>query len=290
MKYSLKDIIPQLEKPDLTIYKKYTPLFIKEAQKGLNWTEWRDDVFEFYFEKARNGVAYLGQGSMKSKHKAAVKANWMRLAPHLQAIANSQYTPLWDEYQKVRKIVRECTEDNMRVATNRMLACLQPNLLCTEVDIDKVNELIDYIQTYTDTKLPPYDKEKWESASHALLKLFHQLFPDRDVLDFAYMPWKLLRYFKEKENNELVTYWRISSNDSVFRLEDCLNENKSVDWRQSFSPKVGDIVFIYRSSPIQRICYMMKVTKINIPYRESINDEKYWGEDHVPKGEIVHVE
>ena len=185
MKYTLKDIIPQLEKPDLTIYKKYTPLFIKEAQKGLNWTEWKDDVFEFYFEKARNGVAYLGQGSMKSKHKAAVKANWMKLAPHLQAIANSQDTPLWDEYEKVRKIVRECTKDNMRVATNRMLACLQPNLLCTEVDIDKVNELIDYIQTYTDTKLPPYDKEKWESASHALLKLFHQLFFEQMVFVFC---------------------------------------------------------------------------------------------------------
>lgn len=285
MKYTLKDIIPQLEKPDLSTYKKYTPLFIKEAQKGLNWTEWKDDVFKMYFEEKRNGVASLGQGVMKTYQKEAVKANWMRLAPHLQAIAKSQNTPLWEEYEKVRKIVRECTKDNMRVATNRMLAGLQPNLLCTEVDIERVNKLIDYIQTYTDAKLPPYDKEKWESASHALLTLFHKLLPGRDTLDYAYFPYKLLRFFRAKEETEFVSYWLISSNDEIFNLEECLKESNLVDWQPSFSPKVGDIVFIYRTRPVQRICYMMKVTKINIPYRETINDERFWGEKHEPKSE-----
>ena len=30
---------------------------------------------------------------------------------------------------------------------------------------------------------------------------------------------------------------------------------------------------------------MMEVVAINIPYRKTINDIKYWGEKHSPKGE-----
>lgn len=137
MKYSLKELIIQIEKPDLSQYKKYTPLFIEEAGKGLNWTQWDKNVFDDYFEKARNSVAHLGQGVMRPKQKEAVKKNWMRLAPHLQAIAKSQDKPLWEEYAQVRQIVKESTEDNMQIATNRMLACLQPKLLCSEVDLKK---------------------------------------------------------------------------------------------------------------------------------------------------------
>ena len=40
MKYSLKDLIDQIEAPDLTQYKRYTPLYIKEAARGVNWNEW----------------------------------------------------------------------------------------------------------------------------------------------------------------------------------------------------------------------------------------------------------
>jgi 5-methylcytosine-specific restriction protein A len=80
------------------------------------------------------------------------------------------------------------------------------------------------------------------------------------------------------------TNWLISSNDEVFDLVSCLNENQFVDWQPSFSPSIGDIVYVYRTKPIQRICYKMIVTDINIPYRNTINDIKYWGPNHSPKG------
>lgn len=82
----------------------------------------------------------------------------------------------------------------------------------------------------------------------------------------------------EKEHKR--EYWLISSNDNIFRLDECLSENSEVDWHGSFNPKIGDIVFIYRTKPVQRICYMMEVIKLNIPYRETTNDYKYWGEKH----------
>ena len=290
MKYSLKDLIDQIEAPDLTQYKRYTPLYIKEAARGVNWDEWDAEVFNDYFEKAHNSVAYLGQGVMRPHHKERIKKNWMKLAPHLKAIASSQDVPLWDEYEIIRKILRECTEDNMQIATNRMMACLQPKLLCTEVDLKKVNELLDYIITYTDTNIPKYHRDNWEEASYSLLKVFHELFPEKHYLDFSYIPWKLLKLFRKKEKTEWKTYWLISSNDEIFRIEECLAENKFVDWQGSFSPKKGDIVFIYRSKnrtkPSQQICYMMEVAQINIPYRDTINDMKFWGKKHSPKGSI----
>ena len=60
-----------------------------------------------------------------------------------------------------------------------------------------------------------------------------------------------------------MTYWLISSNDDIFLLDECLKDNKIVDWQTSFHPNIGDIVFIYRAKPHQRINYMMEVTGIN---------------------------
>lgn len=90
----------------------------------------------------------------------------------------------------------------------------------------------------------------------------------------------------QKRKDDVKTYWLISSNDQIFRIEDCLSVKNIVDWQGSFSPKRGDIVFIYRSKPIQRICYMMEVVEINIPYRNTINDTGFWGKKHTPLGTI----
>lgn len=212
MKYSLKDLISKITPPDTSQYRKFIPLYIREAQKGVNWEQWDKEIFESYFEKARNAVAYLGQGAFRPKHKQAIKDNWMKIAPHLKAIASSQDVPLWEEYREIKRLVIQCTKDNMQIATNRMMACLQPNLLCTEVDLKKVNELFDYIATYTDTEIPKYDRKNWESASYELLKLFHTILPGKDVAEYAYMPWMLLKLFRDMNKGKLPPHWLVSSN------------------------------------------------------------------------------
>lgn len=89
-----------------------------------------------------------------------------------------------------------------------------------------------------------------------------------------------------KHSHLFRTNWLISSNDDIFDLATCLRENEFVDWQSSFSPNIGDIVYIYRTKPLQRICYKMVVTDINIPYRNTINDSRYWGPNHSPIGTI----
>ena len=278
MKYSLKELISQIGSPDLSQYKKFTPLFIAEAEKGLNWTEWDKDVFNDYFEKAHNSVAYLGQGVLRPHHKEKIKKNWMKLAPHLKAIASSQDIPLWEEYKTIRKIIRDCTEDNMQIATNRMLACLQPKILCTEVDLKKVNELVDYIQAYTDANISSYDRNNWEKASYSLLSLFHQLFPHKHYMEFAYMPWKLLELFKENLNRGTIpTYWLTSWNENDFKLHDFFSKYDTIDWnnKRNNKFKIGDVVYLYCSRPERRIRYKAQIIKLNVTPEEEIDDHDY---------------
>lgn len=276
MKYSLTNLIDKIGKHDTSMYEKYIPLFISEARKGLNWDEWNPDVFEQYFEKAANAVAYLGQGVMRPAQKETVKRRWTELAPHLKAIAESQDVPLWNEYKVIREIVKSCTGANMQVATNRMLAGLQPKLLSTEVDLVKINELFDYLQDYTDAPIPQYNKDCWEEAGYALTKLLHAAAPDRTPADIEYLPWKLLEFFREK-SAELPSYWLTSWNEKDFRLHDYLKKYDQIDWNNKNNNrfKVGDIVFLYSSHPERRIRYKMKVLMAEVPVDERIDDSEY---------------
>lgn len=51
----------------------------------------------------------------------------------------------------------------------------------------------------------------------------------------------------------------------------------SVDWRQgNFKYSVGDTVYIYCTSPIQRIRYKCKVMKLNMNFSQIRDDKEYW--------------
>ena len=113
---------------------------------------------------------------------------------------------------------------------------------------------------------------------------------DKLIVDNLYDLKKEFGKYVEDYNR---TYWLISCNDHIFNIDDCLNENTTVDWHASFFPKIGDIVFIYRTRPLQKICYMLKTIKTNIPYEESADDFKYWMEEHsfdemAKPGELYH--
>lgn len=70
-----------------------------------------------------------------------------------------------------------------------------------------------------------------------------------------------------------MTYWILPWNKDVYNLPQCLIDFGFVEWRQQNKLAVGDIVFLYCSSPVRQIMYMMRVSKIDIPYSDSINDE-----------------
>lgn len=73
-----------------------------------------------------------------------------------------------------------------------------------------------------------------------------------------------------------MKYWIVPSKDSTFRISDAIKEqNGLVDWRtDKFS--VGDIVFIYKTKPEQRIQYKMEVTHIKQRFDQVFNQEAFW--------------
>lgn len=264
MKQSLKELINGLqcsESGDKEFLIE-TSMFIEEAKKGDDWSCWYPEVFEMYFVNNLNCVAKLGQGMMKTSEKEAIKRQWSELAPHLKAIAESQDVPLWDEYKEIRRIINRITEKQLNVATNRMLAGLQPNLLCTECDIKRINTLVDYLRRYTDADLSGHDSVNWERASYNLLKLLKSVTDNREYWALSDTPWKLLRECKSRFG-ELPKKWLVFCNRTMWHHAEALHEIGFISWtmyRTNFS--IGDEVYLFMSDE-RRIRFKTKVVADN---------------------------
>ena len=243
-------------------YRNETQQFIEEAKKGRNWTQWDKKVFEQYFERNLNCVAKLGKGQMNKAEKAAVKDHWMELAPHLKAIAESQDVPLWNEYNEIRKIIKKYTERNLNVATNRMLAGLQPKLLCTECDITRINKLVEYLRRYTDETMPDHNPKNWEKASHNLYKLFCSVSDNNDYWHLYHMSYMLLGKC-EMKYGVLPQKWLVFANRNMWHHAEALHELGFISWtmhRTNFS--IGDEVYLFMSDE-RRIRFLTRVIEDN---------------------------
>lgn len=74
-----------------------------------------------------------------------------------------------------------------------------------------------------------------------------------------------------------MNYWIVPSNDNVFRIADAIKANNGiVDWRQSNNFAVGDIVFIYKGKPEQRVAFRMEVIGVEIKEEDALDQEKFW--------------
>ncbi len=73
-----------------------------------------------------------------------------------------------------------------------------------------------------------------------------------------------------------MKYWIVPSNDSTFRIGDAIAaQNGMADWRTDrFSE--GDVVFIYKTKPEQRIRYKMEVVKAKMIFDKAFDQEAFW--------------
>jgi 5-methylcytosine-specific restriction protein A len=71
--------------------------------------------------------------------------------------------------------------------------------------------------------------------------------------------------------------WLISANGKMYDHASSFAHYQSVDWRQgNVKYAVGDIVYIYCTTPIQRIRYKCRVTALNKESNEIRDDKDYW--------------
>lgn len=200
-KHSLKDLIEnKIDYSDVDFTRRYEApyaKFINEVITKNNYNDWDSSIFEDFVVKNMNGVARLGNGGFYREHVQKIKDNWDRILPHLKLIAYSQDIPQWNEYKIVRELIYGLLDRNMAVATNRIFAAIQPRILSTEVDLSKLNKLVDYIEKYTTTIVSEYDVNIWEKASYSVYKMIAGLVSEQSKKYLPAIPWKLLEWFDE---------------------------------------------------------------------------------------------
>lgn len=71
--------------------------------------------------------------------------------------------------------------------------------------------------------------------------------------------------------------WLISANGKMYDHASSFAHHGSIDWRQGNAKySLGDIVYIYCTSPTQRIRYKCKVTELDKNSAQIRDDENYW--------------
>ena len=74
-----------------------------------------------------------------------------------------------------------------------------------------------------------------------------------------------------------MKYWIVPSNDNIFRISDAIQaQNGLVDWRMSNEFSKGDIVFVYKTKPEQRIRYRMEIKSVGLSIDEAFEQEPFW--------------
>lgn len=181
------------------VYNKFVPQFIEEAKNKLNYQDWNQEVFNEFFERSSGQcVSSLKQGYFTKDEKNKIKKNWNELSPLLKQIAESQEIPLWDVYKQIQFTIRKYTESNRKSATYRLIAGLQPQLLCTIVNEKNIRQLLAYLNKNGDpTENIPNYTGNWFKDSHAIFNFYKVNSNIKDSSQFMTYPWQTIVYFEE---------------------------------------------------------------------------------------------
>lgn len=196
-------------------YKEFVPKFIEEAKNKNTWQEWDTITFNEFFEKSNDQcVSSLQQGYYTNVEKEKIKKNWSELALLLKKIASQQDQMDFATYDEIKKWFGKHTSQNRKAATNRLIASLQPNLLCTIVNEDSLRTLIKKINKL-DTTAKLNRSWNWFENSSSVLNYFKEKITHENVYDIMTYPWQTYELLTKKkseihtnemsDNNELNT-------------------------------------------------------------------------------------
>lgn len=74
--------------------------------------------------------------------------------------------------------------------------------------------------------------------------------------------------------------WLISANPSIYDHTSSFEHYNFIDWRQGNTKyNIGDVVYIYSTTPIKKIRYKCKIEKINLSASETRDDREYWKDE-----------
>lgn len=199
---TLKKIISQIEIWEnwKESYKKFVPRFIEEAKTKSRWQDWDEEIFYEYFERSKGQcVSSLKQGYFSNEEKEKIKQNWeTEIAPILKKIAESQETLWISLYRNLDNVIRQHTSQHRRAAVNRLIAGLQPKILCTIVNPKDLNNAKKAINNLLPKDEKIKDNDYFE-ISNQVIELIKRIYPNRDVYDLVTIPWQLYESLSNKQ-------------------------------------------------------------------------------------------
>ena len=190
----------------------YVPKFIESAKTCESWQDWDKDLFHEFFERGGDQcVSSLKQGYFTKEEQVRIKEDWKELAPMLKSIAESQDEPLWDIYNKIKSFLRERTSQDRRAATNRLIASLQPNLLCTIVQESCLKETFNRMRDAGLKDVPEFESYSWFKSSYLLLAYFKDKLKSYSAYDICTYPWQVREYLINLSKNQIHCMENIQS-------------------------------------------------------------------------------
>lgn len=193
-------------------YCHFVPKFIESAKSCENWKDWNKDLFHEFFERGGDQcVSSLQQGYFTKEEQVKIKEDWSELAPMLKNIAESQDEPLWDIYDKIKSFLRERTSQDRKAATNRLIASLQPNLLCTIVQESCLKETFNRMRDAGLKDVPEFDSYSWFKSSYLLLAYFKDKLKSYSAYDICTYPWQVREYLINLSKNQIHCMENIQS-------------------------------------------------------------------------------
>lgn len=167
--------------------------------------------YEFFERGGEQCVSSLKQGYFTNEEKAKIKEDWSELSPMLKTIAESQGEPLWDIYDKIKSFLRERTSQDRKAATNRLIASLQPNLLCTIVQESYLKETFNRMRDAGLKDIPEFDSYSWFKSSYLLLAYFKDKLKSYSAYDICTYPWQVRKYLINLSKNQIHCMENIQS-------------------------------------------------------------------------------
>lgn len=179
----------------LNSYKKFVPQFIEETKAKNTWQDWDKAIFYEFFERSNDQcVSSLKQGYFTNEEKEEIKSHWDEIATLLKKISLNQNYPDYSTYHELKKKIRQYTNQDRRAATNRIIASLQPDLLCTIVNESDLGDLISKINNYTTANIP--HEGDWFVRSYNVCQLFKQELHPANPMDIITYPWQILEHLR----------------------------------------------------------------------------------------------
>ena len=266
------------------IKEKCNKLFLKESYSNIIKNLSDSDRYE----------AYLIEPYFNNELKLPEAINYVNLSKQFQLWLLSNLNPNKKENSNfngyshnIFKVV-SCLESKNKILHNSMYKknIEYYDFVLLKYENDQEAKEIDKKQHYpARAALPLYKIFISQINKYGYNKIEKAIEQNKNITDLSYS------CLDEKKQ-----YWLCSANSAIYDHDSAFHTNCLVDWAQDKHFKkanIGDVVFIYSTSPIKRVKYKCIITKKDITKADKVSDVQYWAnpiQDEEYKGLYIRFE